>query len=96
MKRIAIVFALVVLSAAANAGTDYQCVNNCTNNGYTYQTCQDQCTIKDDYSQDGMARQREKDQERYDNNDRINAYGMQCRNGNMNACAEVERLQRNR
>lgn len=93
MNHIAIFLTLLALTSLANAGTDYQCQMDCTNKGYRYETCHDKCTT--DNSQDGMARSREMQQERSNNIEQINNYGLQCRNGNVSACREVDRLQRN-
>lgn len=34
MNRFVFTLALIVFSAAANAGADYQCVNNCASKGF--------------------------------------------------------------
>lgn len=50
MNRIAIALAQLVFASASNAGTDYQCVNDCTGKGYMYQYCQSRCSYDDNPS----------------------------------------------
>jgi len=50
MNRIAITLTLLAIATAANAGTDYQCVNDCTRKGYMYQYCQSLCSYDDNPS----------------------------------------------
>jgi len=49
IKLIATVM-LTVLATVALASTDYQCVNDCTQNGYMYQLCQAKCSYNDSTS----------------------------------------------
>ncbi len=48
MFRIVIAAAtLLMLAGSATAGTDYQCLNNCTGRGHVYQYCLSQCSYDD-------------------------------------------------
>lgn len=44
MKRIALTLVLLAFSVVTNAGTDYQCLTNCTSKGYVYQLCNERCS----------------------------------------------------
>ena len=46
MKIVLLAFALAT-SLNAFSQTDYQCVNDCTTQGYQYGLCTDRCTIND-------------------------------------------------
>ncbi|MEA2036160.1 MAG: hypothetical protein U9O94_01525 [Nanoarchaeota archaeon] len=50
MKNIIIAVLLLTITTIAYAGTDYTCLNNCTNQGYMYSYCKSRCSYDSGYS----------------------------------------------
>lgn len=44
MLKVMFVLFVLVIASAAHAGTDYQCVNDCTAKGYMYNYCTSRCS----------------------------------------------------
>ena len=47
MPKVMFIILFLVIASVSYAGTDYQCVNNCTAKGYLYQYCTSQCSYND-------------------------------------------------
>jgi hypothetical protein len=47
MNRIHIALLLAIISSPANAGFDYVCLEDCANEGNTFQYCTTKCAIND-------------------------------------------------
>lgn len=50
MIKLVLAASLAIMSALAYAGTDFQCVSDCTNHGYMYQYCMSRCSYNDNLS----------------------------------------------